>query len=306
MSGLTPTPDPQAPCTGANDVTEAKHDGVTNRRLHVLVGLVVVSGLGCVFTAVYKVASGPPSDGLIPLLMALLIAAANVSSVRIRVRASTVDISAVSSTVLVAATIEPMGWLILSAVAGTIASLIVHRIPPMKITYNAAKEAIAGAAVCIVLLLLNAPPQDPTTLRGTLNHHLIILPVAAIAYALVEEALIFSVIAAATGTSIRERFVEHWDVRLMSRLGALVLAGVGAVIITVDSWLLVALPLLLYALHLASTSRVRSREERAAWQRLAQTTDEMNSVDLDGVLRGAVLRAAELFSADEAEVEISW
>ena len=76
------------------------------------------------------------------------------------------------------------------------------------------------------------------------------------------------------------------------------------VVITIDKWLVLGLPPLLYALHLASASRMHNREERAAWQRLARTTDELNAVDLDGVLHTAALRAAELFSADEVEVEI--
>ena len=62
------------------------------------------------------------------------------------------------------------------------------------------------------------------------------------------------------------------------------------------------MPILLYMLYLISASRVRSREEREAWQQLARTTDELNDVDLHAVLHSAVHRAAELFSADEVEV----
>jgi diguanylate cyclase (GGDEF)-like protein len=58
-------------------------------------------------------------------------------------------------------------------------------------------------------------------------------------------------------------------------------------------------------LQIISANQLRARAERAAWQKLAQTTDELNEVGLDSVLKSAVRRAAELFSADEVEVHVS-
>ena len=56
-------------------------------------------------------------------------------------------------------------------------------------------------------------------------------------------------------------------------------------------------PPVVLCVHLWQTGQIRSREERESWQRLAQTTDELNVVDLDAVLhvgrgprRRAVLR----------------
>ncbi|MBO0868965.1 MAG: GGDEF domain-containing protein, partial [Micromonosporaceae bacterium] len=71
-----------------------------------------------------------------------------------------------------------------------------------------------------------------------------------------------------------------------------------------DSKLVIIVPLLVIGLHFASANQLRERAERSAWQQLAQATDEFNEVDLDGVLHGAVLRAAELFSADEVELQV--
>ena len=68
--------------------------------------------------------------------------------------------------------------------------------------------------------------------------------------------------------------------------------------------LIFVVPIVILGLHLVAANQVREREERTAWQKLAQATDEFNGVDLDGVLRSAVGRAGELFSCDEVEVEV--
>ncbi|MGH3660677.1 MAG: putative bifunctional diguanylate cyclase/phosphodiesterase, partial [Micromonosporaceae bacterium] len=50
--------------------------------------------------------------------------------------------------------------------------------------------------------------------------------------------------------------------------------------------------------------RLRAQDEREAWQRLAAATDRFNDVNVDAVLRAAVTASAELFKADETEVEL--
>ena len=72
-------------------------------------------------------------------------------------------------------------------------------------------------------------------------------------------------------------------------------------LLQLDSRLLVVIPPLPYA-YTCCTSRVHTREERAAWQRLAATTEELNSADLQAVVAAAVVNAARLFAADEVEV----
>ena len=62
------------------------------------------------------------------------------------------------------------------------------------------------------------------------------------------------------------------------------------------------IPPLALCLHLLYSSRVHTRAERAAWQRLAATTEELNSTDLQSVVAAAVVNAARLFAADEVEV----
>ncbi|HEV7896985.1 MAG TPA: bifunctional diguanylate cyclase/phosphodiesterase [Planosporangium sp.] len=279
-------------------------DDATNKRLRLLVGLVVVSGTVDLAAALKDVITSPRPAGPFPIVLCCLIAVAKVSGVRIRIRSSNVWLSAELAAVLMASTVVSFGWVVLGMAVGVLVANVRLRLAPMKIRFNVAKESLTATAACAAMVALGAPPVDPDHLVDSLSRHLLVMPVAALAYAIVDEGLAFPVIALATRTSIRRRFVEHWDIRLVSWLVGLAMALGATVIITADRWLVIGLSPLLYALHLSSAGRVRNREERAAWQRLARTTDELNAVDLDGVLRSAVNRAAELFSADEVDIEV--
>jgi diguanylate cyclase (GGDEF)-like protein len=233
-----------------------------------------------------------------------LIAITNSTGVPIRVRASNQFFCAISSAVLLAAVIEPIEWVVVCAAAGVLVSNLTSRLSPLKIAFNVSKELLAAAAAAGTLLALHSPPVEPHAITRGLVHRLAAMLVAAVAYLIVDEGLFLPVISLATGTSIRQRLISHLDVRLLLRLAAFGIAVATVFIIDVNRGLLVAVPPLLYALHLGAKGRVRSREEREAWQRLAGTTDQLNSVDLDGVLRTAVTRGADLFSVDEIEIEL--
>jgi diguanylate cyclase (GGDEF)-like protein len=280
------------------------NDGATNRRLQLLVGLVVVAGSACITASLVAVATSQYKIDAWPFLIICIVAVAKISGFQFRVRATNMQFSATSAALLLASSMQPFGWVVLGMAAGTLIANLKARVDRTKLIFNVAKESLVAAAASSTMLVLGAPPVDASQLQASLPQHLSAMPVAALVYAVVDDALFYPVIALATGTSIRQRFVEHWDIRLASRIGALAVAIAASVVITVDRWLLLALPPLLYALHLASASHLRNREERAAWQRLARTTDELNAVDLDGVLHSSAKRAAELFSADEVDVEV--
>ncbi|HEX7744000.1 MAG TPA: EAL domain-containing protein [Micromonosporaceae bacterium] len=131
------------------------------------------------------------------------------------------------------------------------------------------------------------------------------LALAYLAAVVMDEILAAPVIAVATGTGVGKLFRDKLDLRLTARGIQLLVALLVLAALQQDPRLLIALPLLLWLLHVTYANWVRAREERTAWQRLAQTTDELNVVDLDEVLSTAVTRAAELFSADEVEVELT-
>nr|WP_240942119.1 bifunctional diguanylate cyclase/phosphodiesterase [Planosporangium thailandense] len=269
-----------------------------------LVGLVVVCGAVAFAAGLTDLAeSWHPFEPFRPVVCCLIVAT-KISGVRIRIRSSNYRMAADSAAVLMASTVASFGWVVVGIAIGVLITNLRARLPLMKLLFNVAKESLAATAACATMVSFGAPAVDPDLLAGDLSHHLFVMPLAALAYAIVDEGLAFPVIALATGTSVRQRFAEHWDVRAIARATELALALGATALVTVDRWLILGLSPLLYALHLSSVSRVRSREERAAWQRLARTTDELNAVDLDGVLHSAARRAAELFSADEVDVEV--
>ena len=72
--------------------------------------------------------------------------------------------------------------------------------------------------------------------------------------------------------------------------------------------LLLVIPPLVLSLHLGYSTRIRSRTEQQAWQRLARTTDALNVVDLDTVLEATGIertqldRVAEMLAASERTI----
>ncbi|HEY8471928.1 MAG TPA: bifunctional diguanylate cyclase/phosphodiesterase [Natronosporangium sp.] len=87
-------------------------------------------------------------------------------------------------------------------------------------------------------------------------------------------------------------------------VGRFGLAVLAILALQLNETVIYALPLFLLLAHLWHERWVRAREERVAWQNLAVATEAFTGVDLDVVLREAVVRGTKLFSADELEVEV--
>jgi diguanylate cyclase (GGDEF)-like protein len=286
-------------------VTAKNNDDVTNRRLWLHVGLVVVSGTLVVAWSIYQIIVRP-ATGQYPFALLALCAVANSSGFKVRIRASNHQSSMMSAAVLVAALLEPIWWVTVCAAGGVLISNLITRCSAEKIAFNVAKEALAAAVASIVtMVVLGATPTLPEGLTDNFAHRLVALGAAAVAYALVDDGLFFPVLSLASGTPIRQCVVTHWDIRALARLGAFVVAVAMTAVVAADRRMLIVMPPLLWALHLLAAGRVRGREEREAWQQLARATDELNGVDLFRVLETAVRRATDLFSANEVEVEVN-
>jgi diguanylate cyclase (GGDEF)-like protein len=286
------------------DVTHA-NDDATDRRLWALVGLVVVSGVVLLGWSAHRIA-GSPGTGWYALALVALCAVANSSGFKVRIRATNHQFSVMSAAVLVAAVLVPPWYVVACAAGGVLLSNIVGRVSAVKTAFNVAKEALtAGAAAGVAVAVLNTPAGVPPDLTDNLGRRLLALALAAAAYAAVDDTLFFPVLSLVTGTSLLRRVTTNWDILLVSRLSALVVAIAMTGAVTADRRALFVMAPLLWVLHLVMSARVRGREEREAWQQLARATDELNGVDLERVLATAVRRASDLFSANHAEIESS-
>jgi diguanylate cyclase (GGDEF)-like protein len=200
---------------------------------------------------------------------------------------------------------SPWAAVVYVGIGTLVAKSLIVRQPAIKAIFNSSREALGTAAAAIAAHGVGfVPLSDESVVGRSTEADLIAIAAAAVAYALVDELVSPPVLSLASGLSLRQILMTNLDVRLGIKLGGLAASVATYFVLLESDKLLLALPVLVYGLHLASAMRIRARTERETWQRLARATDEFNSVDFDGVLRTAVNRAAELFSVHEVEVEI--
>jgi diguanylate cyclase (GGDEF)-like protein len=258
------------------------NDDATDRRLRLLVGLVVVLALCAAGGYVWSAVRHP--EPVPPIWVLTLIFAAFVVANRVKVYV-----------------VAPAPWVILCAAVSMTVIKVVTRTTPQKAAFAVAKDILTTATAGLVVAVWGVQPD--------LVHPQ--FPLAAIitaycAMSIVDYLAFWPVMAAASGSTIRRVACLNWDVKVVGqfvRLATIVLAL--AIISYGDLLLLAVVPLLVGSIHLWHSRRVNTREERRSWQRLAKTTDELNAVDLTEVLHSAATRAAEIFSADEAEIDLT-
>ncbi|GAA1547672.1 hypothetical protein GCM10009827_079980 [Dactylosporangium maewongense] len=280
-------------------------DDATNRRLWRLVGPVVV-GAGIAVLAALWLITDYGSLALFLPLPTVLVLGCRYLRISIRIRSANTGSTPVSAVIIATAVFLPPPFVILSVAIGKIVDQSLNRTHvPVKIGFNIGKEVLAGAAAAFACaatgfepLLVHVDRADPLTsaLSATV--------VAFLAYTVVDELVSQGLFAMLTGTPYRQRLVADWNILAVLRVGTLGIAVTTVVLYHVNQWLLFVLPLLLWCIHLASGNRIRARQGNEAWQRLAEATDEFNSVDQTAVLHAAVRKAAALFSTDEVEVQI--
>ncbi|MEU0547180.1 EAL domain-containing protein [Micromonospora sp. NPDC005979] len=273
----------------------------TDRRLLLLVGLVVVTAATLIGTslppALVSARSATVNDVAVLVTLTLTIALGTLVKARVRIRSTTQSISWNETAIIVGAAIAPTSVVVLSTAVGiALASL---RLSPMKLAFGIGKNVIVawGAGTALAMTTWTWPPSG-------LSELLMPLTLAYVVAALLDDLLAIPVIALASQTSIGRQFRANLDLRLAGFAVRFVVAAFTLVILQAEPRLLLAVPPLVLSLHLAYSARIRGRTEQQAWQRLARTTDALNVVDLDNVLTTAVTQAAELFSADEVEIEL--
>ncbi|MBQ0903693.1 bifunctional diguanylate cyclase/phosphodiesterase [Micromonospora sp. U21] len=274
----------------------------TDRQLLLLVGLVVVLAIGPTLIAVADVLAHPPDsvgDGATFVALTFMTALGTIVKVPIRIRSTTHAITWIETAIVIGLAVAPPAWVVLATGTGVGIASAVMKLAVIKTAFGVSKNIlVAGGASAIALAVhWQWPPvglAELVTLLGAIY----------LVAALLDDLLAIPVIALATGTRISRQFLNNLDLRLAGFGVRFVVALCTLLILRADPRLLLAVPPLMLSLHLAYSARIRGRTEQQAWQRLARTTDALNVVDLDNVLTTAVTQAAELFSADEVEIEL--
>ncbi|MEV6303784.1 bifunctional diguanylate cyclase/phosphodiesterase [Actinoplanes sp. NPDC051861] len=276
---------------------------VTDRQLRLLIGLVVVLGFSATAGfAVFALTRPVPMPH--PLALAVLaggVLLANRVRVYVRVRDSHASNNWGEIPVLIGLSLLPAPWVVFTAVASMAVLRCAERRGLQKTLFAVAKEALTTGAAAVVFLAFSVHPQivDPP------------FPVAAITIALITlvtvDHLVYApVVAVATGGKIQQVVLHNWIEKAICYLGELAAAllVVGVLFTGANTLLLLFVPLVVVCMHLWQSRSVRTREERESWQRLAKATDELNAVDLTKVLHSATIRAAQIFSAAEAAIDL--
>ncbi|WP_207914373.1 bifunctional diguanylate cyclase/phosphodiesterase [Micromonospora sp. KC213] len=275
-----------------------RRENETDRQLRLLVGLVVVLATCATLAALWAtVVSVPPrsiDDAAVLLALALTVTMGTSVKVRIRIRSTTHLISWSEMAIVLTVALAPLPWAVLCTPIG--AALASWRLPAIKLFFGVGKNTILASGAGATLAALHwAPTMGVAQQVG-------LLAVAYLVAALLDDVLAIPVIAIASGTRISRQFRSNLDLRIGGFVVRFVVAACTLILLRADPQLLLAVPPLVLSLHLAYSTRIRTRTEQQAWQRLARTTDALNVVELDQVLTIAVTQAAELFSADEVEI----
>ncbi|WP_433345784.1 putative bifunctional diguanylate cyclase/phosphodiesterase [Micromonospora sp. CA-111912] len=281
----------------------ARRDSETDRRLLLLVGLVVLCAATAVVLSLRAIGfDSPPSARELTsaATVAFLVAVGATVNVRIRIRATTHGVSWTEVAVLVGLAVAPVPWVILATGLGVGLVRGILRVAPLKLAFGVAKDMVTAAVGGMVLLTVGWS----WPIGGAVGRSIWALVATYLVVVVLDEVLTFPVIALATRTRVRDLFREHYDLRIASATARFAVIVSTLLILNSNPSFLIVVPPLVLSLHLAYSSRVRNRAERDAWQRLARTTDALNVVDLDKVLTTAVTQAAELFSADEVEIAL--
>ncbi|WP_346537531.1 bifunctional diguanylate cyclase/phosphodiesterase [Micromonospora sp. DPT] len=278
---------------------QRRSDG-TDRRLLPLVGLVVFLAAVSTIVSAVRLANDEPRVGPVTWLALIsLVAAGFTVKVRIRIRANNHDIAWTETAVVIGLTVASTSTVVLATGCALVLVTTLARIPAIRAAFGVGKNMLVATAAGMVLHASGWQVGEESVLATILP-----LSLAYLTAVLLDELVALPVIAIASGERVQELFREDWELRLAFAVGRLVVVLGTFLILRGDSRLLIAVPPLMLSLHLLYSNRVKARTEQQAWQRLARTTDALNVVDLDKVLTTAVTQAAELFSADEVEIEL--
>lgn len=242
--------------------------------------------------------SSPGADWWAVPLVTGMVAISRIWIVRLYIGGSGILVDWGESVLIVGLVLISPSWTVLTAASGVAIALAWKKFDPVKAWFNVATTIVGVSVAASVMVAIAGSHPDPISWRGALG-----LAVMATISAVVSELACAAAVAFSRGTAFRTVFFEGFGTRT---LGLVMNLAIGATILGVARYapfLLIILPPVLWLLIEGFAGRVRTRIERRMWQQLSVATREMGHLDVDAVLRTAIVESAKLFSADVVELE---
>ncbi|WP_440355585.1 putative bifunctional diguanylate cyclase/phosphodiesterase [Melissospora conviva] len=308
---------------GGGEVAGRRH-GTTPGHASRFTALLLTAAVAAVVTGLLLPPVHPPEIHWDPRLRFAVAAAvfglAQLARLRFRTATGMVTVTWGEAALIFGLFLVPTGWLPAAVFLGAgfgwlIISLRVDRRPVTELAHIAASMTLAVAAAVLVFQLIAAPAAGLTP--AVLVFQLIAAPAAgltpAVAVAAVAAAATYVLVNAVIGTAtlaLRRGGPVGGPLLLALRGKLLMFIGNVVVGLSLAALLdhyplgLILAPPLLWLLQQAYRHRLGVAEERRTWRVLAETTGGLNRLDERGVATAGVRGAADLFGAEQVDVEV--
>lgn len=268
-----------------------------NRRLRALVGvLIVLGGAPAVAGVVYGFSAGTGRPlWAVPAAVAC-VAGATQLRFDVRLGSHRLIFLPLDAALVLVLLLVPPTWVPAVAMMGMAIGAATLRQPAIKLSFNAARSAVAACCGILAVAAVGLPLDDRSTpgLAGLL--------LAALVFDLVGNILTATVVGTAQGVGPLGLWWSSLTTQVVTAGGNLTVTGAGLALARVDGRLLIVVPLAALLLHQGYVGRARGREERVAGRRLTEAVRTLTSLDEHQVVRRAASAATELLSADAVEV----
>ncbi|RNH97793.1 GGDEF domain-containing protein [Micromonospora aurantiaca] len=211
---------------------------------------------------------------------------------------------------LVCASTLPAQWVIVCMAGGATLAKLLTRYPRVasvhKAVHNISKDIVSAVLATAVMSLYGLHPTFDQTIFSDASTRRCLLAIgsAALVIWLLDELVTTTAVCLATGRRFKAMLRYMWQMRIVVGIAEAAISGIIAMLAGLDRRALVGLPFAMLILHGAMSLRLKLREERRFWEKLAALIDALTNRDLDEALRTAARGAADLFGARAAEVEV--
>lgn len=211
---------------------------------------------------------------------------------------------------LVCASALPAPWVIVCVAVGASAAKVLTRYPRSasvhKAVHNISKDIVAAMLAAAVMSLYGIEPvfDRAVSVDLPIERCLLAIASAALVIWLLDELATTTAVCLSTYRKFKAMLRYMWQMRLIVGVAEAAISGVAATLISLDKRALIILPVAMLVLHGIMSLRLKLREERRAWEKLAALIDALTTREFDEVLRTAARGAVDLFGARAAEVEV--